>query len=126
MHDMGADGVAAWLGASIIAVLSFAPAIMAPTREAREWSGSVARLSLPAAALAALWTTLSVFELTPPPGGVLLWVLYPPLLALVGLATWGLGLLARWTAHYWLGWRIPSTAAALLGVGSVALALVVR
>lgn len=123
---MGADTIAAWLGALLVAALSFTPVIMAPTREAREMAGRVALLSLPAALLAAAWSTLSSLGLTPPPGGVFLWLLWPPAVAQVGLAAWGVGLTLRWLAAYWLGWRVPHAATVVLGAGSAALMLIVR
>lgn len=123
---MGADSVAAWLGALVLGALSFTPAVMAPTWKARDVAGRVARLSLPASLLVAVWTTLSTLELTPPPGGVLLWACYPALLAAVGLAAWGVGLGLRRVVWHWLGVRVPHLATLALGAGSVAFALAVR
>ncbi len=123
---MGADCAAAWLGMLLVSCLSFAPAHMAPNERTRVIAGRVARLSLPASLVAAVWTTLSSLDLTPPPGGVFMWALYPLLLAALGLAAWGAGLIAAAAVRYWLGWRVPQIAPLMLGAGSVLLMVAVR
>ncbi|TLM87869.1 MAG: hypothetical protein FDZ75_06950 [Actinobacteria bacterium] len=125
-RTMGADCTAAWLGALLVTALSFVPAIMAPTLQARRLAGRVARLSLPASLAVAVWATLSSLQLTPPPGGVVVSVAYPLLLAPVGLAAWGLGLLGRETLARVLGVRVPYAAALVVGIASVAAVAVVR
>jgi len=123
---MGADCVAAWLGAIVLSVLSFVPANMAPTYEARYAAGRVARLSLPVSAFAVIWTTLFTMQLAPPQGGVVAFGVSLLLLVPVGLSAWGVGLMLRWAARYWLGWRIPHVLTLALGVGSVAVMLAVH
>lgn len=123
---MGADCTAAWLGALLITALSFVPATMAPNRKARWMSGLLARLSLPFSAGAALWSTLSMLRLTPPPGGVIVCVSYPFLLAPVGLAAWGLGLIASRAIERASGRRVPALPALVLALGSVVLMLAAK
>jgi len=123
---MGADCVAAWLGALVLSALSFVPAIMAPTYEARDVAGRAARLSLPVTAVAVLWTTLSTLQLAPPQGGVVAFGLSLVLMVPVALSAWGLGLAARTGLRRWLGWRLPYGATLALGACSVALMLVAR
>lgn len=123
---MGADCTAAWLGALLVTGLSFVPAIMAPTRRARDLAGLAARLSLPASLGAAVWSTLATLEVTPPPGGVFVSAVYPVLLVPVGLAAWGIGLVASDAAARALRVRVPTALAAVLGVGSVVLMLAAK
>ena len=123
---MGADCVAAWLGALVLSALSFVPAIMAPTYKARDVAGRVARLSLAVTLFTVLWTTLSALQLAPPQGGVVASGLSLLLVVPVGLSVWGVGLLLRSAARRWLGWRVPNGLTLALGVCSAALMLVVR
>ncbi len=123
---MGADCVAAWLGALVLSTLSFVPAIMAPTYQARDVAGRVARLSLAVTLFTVLWTTLSALQLAPPQGGVVASGLSSLLVVPVGLSVWGVGLLLRAAARRWLGWRVPNGLTLALGVCSAALVLVVR
>jgi len=123
---MGADCVAAWLGAIVLSVLSFTPAYMAPTYEARSVAGRAARLSLPVSAFAVIWTTLSAMQLAPPQGGVVAYGLSVALMVPVALSAWGAGLILRAAARYWLGWRVPHVLTLALGAGSVAMMLMVH
>ena len=120
---MGADCVAAWLGAIVLSVLSFVPATMAPTYEARYMAGRVARLSLPVLAFTVIWTTLATMQLAPPQGGVVAYALSALLMVPVALSAWGVGLMLRAAARYWLGWRVPHILTLVLGAGSVAVML---
>jgi hypothetical protein len=123
---MGADGVAAWLGAIVLSALSFVPAIMAPTYQARDVAGRVARLSLTVTLLTVLWTTLSTLQLAPPQGGVFASALSVLLVVPVGLSVWGVGLVLRAVVRRWLGLRVPGGLTLALGVCSAALILVAR
>jgi hypothetical protein len=123
---MGADCVAAWLGALVLSALSFVPAIMAPTYRARDVAGGVARLSLSVTTFTVLWTTLSTLQLAPPQGGVFSFALSALLVFPVGLSVWGIGLMLRFAARRWLGVRVPHGLTLALGVCSAALVLVVR
>lgn len=123
---MGADCTAAWLGAIVISALSFVPSTMAPTRRARHAAGLWARLSLPVSLAAAIWSSLSILELTPPPGGVFVSVAYPFLFVPVGLAAWGLGLIAGSAAERAFGARVPTVLAFILGAASVAALLAAK
>lgn len=123
---MGADCVAAWLGALVLSALSFVPAIMAPTYQARDVAGRVARLSLAVTGFTVLWTTLTTLQLAPPQGGVFASALSSLLVVPVGLSAWGFGLLLRSGVRRWLGWRLPHGTTLALGVCSAALVLVAR
>jgi len=123
---MGADCVAAWLGAFVLSALSFVPAMMAPTYQARDVAGRVARLSLAATTVTVLWTTLSTLQLAPPQGGAFAFGLSALLVVPVGLAVWGAGLVLRAGVRRWLGVRVPHGVTLALGVCSAALILVVR
>jgi len=123
---MGADCVAAWLGALVLFAMSFVPAIMAPTYQAREVAGRAARLSLPVILVTVVWTTLSTLQLAPPQGGVFAFGLSALLVVPTGLAVWGAALLVRAAARRWLGVRVPHALTLALGVCSAAAILVVR
>lgn len=125
-RPMGADAAAAWLGASLVVALSFVPAHMAPTREARVIAGLGARLSLPVSVGATLWSTLTLLGLAPPPGGVLVSAVDVVLVVPVGLASWGLALAATRAAERALGARVPRAVAVALGLGSVVFMLAAK
>lgn len=125
-RPMGADASAVWLGALIVSALSFIPAHMAPTRRARDAAGRWARLSLPLSAGSAAWSTLTLLELTPPPGGVLVSAVELILLVPIGLASWGLALTATAAAEHAVGARIPRVVAVALGLGSVVFMLAAK
>lgn len=114
---MGADTTAAWIGAIVLAALSFTPAIMAPTWKARHTAGRVARLSLWLIVLTTVWTTLTALELTPPQGGVVASGLTVLLAVPSALAVWGLALMARSALRGLLGWGPHASSTLVVGAG---------